>query len=261
MTASLASTLRAPWVVALAVGLLAGMLWRLPLAWVSPWLSADTLRCVDPAGSLWRGACQDLQVGAPQAPLKLGQVHWDWHLRGLLRGAIIADVRLQQPAADLTGRLTVQTSGRVRLDDTRARLDLGQPGLPAALLAWSGRVSTPGLSVSWQEGALTSLQGRVEVAGLARASGAETPWGDLSVVFAPPAGGPSAPVAVATVSSAPGNPVAVRGQLRLLPGGEWIFDGGVAGGATLPQALQRQMLLLGSPDADGYRPLSLSGRY
>lgn len=226
---------------------------RLPVAWVEPLLpAAAAIECSEPAGTLWRGRCATLTAhGATLGPL-------DWRLRpaALLRGALAGSASLrpmQGPvAADFELRLA---GGALELRAVNADVQLDPPLLPQLPATLRGRVRAQLGFVRLAGRRLEALTGRIETRGLQQVGQTATEIGDYELVF--PEGAAGAPVR-GTLRDL-GGPLSVAGTITLTPEPGYLIEGTVAPRPQTPPALARQIEFLGTPDAAGRRPFSLSG--
>jgi hypothetical protein len=228
-----------------------GLLPRIPLRAGLRILPA-TLTCSQPQGALLSGRCQDLSLRLRSGPLSLGELSWSWRPWRLLRGRLAFDLSAQ--------RGPVQASALLQFALTRIEvLDLsGQGPMDATLLralppGWSGEFEARGLRLRLEGDRLTALDGDLRVPHLRAAQGEA--WGSYQLHIPRLPGGGLAP---GTLRSLEG-PVALQGTLRLKPDRSWQLDASVAMKPGSPAAAALDFL--GPPDAQGMRPLSVSGSY
>ncbi len=243
---------RAAWItLAALLAFAAIVLARLPAAWVVPAAGTAATGCTAVEGSLWSGSCAGLFV--QRKPV--GDVSWELHPWRLFAGRLAAHVNLSSPAAVGSADAEVGPGQHLLARNLDADLPLDPkllPGLPPGL---RGQAHL-GLSlVELEHGMLTRLQGRIEVHDLQDHSGHDTPLGSYSLSFAPTAGDP-----VGQIKDL-GGPLAVEGTVKLTRQGGFEVDGTVAPRADAPKDLTDNLRFLGSPDASGRRPFSLSGTF
>jgi hypothetical protein len=109
--------------------------------------------------------------------------------------------------------------------------------------------------VQVQRGVIREIQGRIEVRNLEERSGNNTALGSYSVSFPGGSGDP-----VGTLRDLEG-PLALEGTLRLTPAPGFELEGLIAARRDAPPELVNSLRFLGSPDATGRRPFSLSGTF
>jgi len=106
-----------------------------------------------------------------------------------------------------------------------------------------------------QHGIVRQLQGRIEARNLEERSGNNTALGSYAVSF--PGGSGDQ---VGTLRDLEG-PLALEGTLRLTPAPGFELEGFIAARNGAPPELVNSLRFLGSPDATGRRPFSLSGTF
>jgi general secretion pathway protein N len=243
---------RAAWItLAALLAFAAIVLARLPAAWVVPAAGTAATGCTSVEGSLWSGSC----VGLFLERKPVGDLTWDLHPWRLFAGRLAAHLTLSSPAAAGSADAELGLGKHVVARNLDADMPLDPkllPGLPPGL---RGQAHLALSLVELQRGLLTRLQGRIEVHDLEDHSGHETHLGSYSLTFAPTAGDP-----VGQIKDL-GGPLAVDGTLKLTRQGGFEVDGTVAPRADAPQELTDNLRFLGSPDAGGRRPFSLSGTF
>ena len=242
---------RALWIALLAaVAFVAIVLARLPAAWVIPSGRREG-SCASVDGSLWGGTCAGLTVGGKA----VGDVSWELRPLRLLLGRLAAQVNLTHGAADAKGDVELTFGARVTARNVVADLPLDPnllPGMPANL---HGRAHLDLALLQVQHGIITQLQGRIEAHDLEERSGANTPLGSYVLTFPGGSGDP-----VGKLHDLDG-PLALEGTLRLTRQPGFELEGLIAARKGAPPELVNNIRLLGSPDASGRRPFSLSGTF
>ena len=223
---------------------------RLPASWVLPLARRADASCASTEGTLWSGVCGGLRVDQ----LALGDLSWELHPLALLALRVEGQASLAGPAVRGEAYLELGAAGALRARAVHAELALDPrllPGLPANLHG-SARVE---LARLWLEkGALRELQGRIEARDLEERSGENTALGSYEVRFP---GGSDLTGAVRDL----GGPLEVQGTLRLRPEGAYELEGHIAPRPGAPAELVDNLRMLGTPDAAGRRPFSLSGTF
>jgi hypothetical protein len=245
---------------ALVAGLALGVLVWMPSRALSP-LLPGALQCSAWRGTVWRGACENLQWQR----VSTGDIRWA--MRAPSSIAVLPELELQWRRADsqLSTRLLVTGLRALRLEILRADLAFAtlRESLPGTVTSqWSlpraGRLQLDGVSVTLQSAgdgvwAPTHLSGTVRGRDLA-APATMMPLGDFEAVLEQGAKDP-API-VARLRDL-GGPLSLRGELVWQPGeGRYRINAQVRGRT----AATRQLLEnLGPAAADGSRELSLEG--
>lgn len=236
-----------------AVAFLLILVVRLPAAWAAALLpAAAAIECIEPAGTLWRGHCRRLVAhGAPLGPL-------DWSLRpvALLRGALAGTASLRPVQGPVAADFELALDGgALELRAVNVDVQLDPPLLPQLPASLRGRVRAQLGLVRLADRRLEALTGRIETHRLQQVGQTATDIGDYELVFPEVAAG--APVR-GTLRDL-GGPLSVAGTVTLTTEPGYLIEGTVATRPQTPPALARQIEFLGTPDAAGRRPFSLSG--
>lgn len=214
---------------------------------------AAPLTLHDLSGSVWSGRA----AGATWHSTPLGTLQWDISPWALLRGAVAAELHLQNKEGQLTSRIDVARDGNVTLRDFDARLPaahlmLFNPGLP---------IATDGsLAVRLDEALLPpqgapALRGTVVWNRALLVAGQPLQLGDLRLVLQPGDNGGTR----GTLSDA-GGPLEINGTLILEPNRSYRLDAKLRARPEADTALATSLQLLGRPDGRGYYTLRYSGR-
>jgi general secretion pathway protein N len=240
------------WVALLAaVAFVVIVLARMPAAWVAP-PRGPQWACATIDGSLWNGTCAGLTVsGTP-----LGDLTWELHPLRLVTGRLAAHLTLNHGPADAAAADVELTFGQ-RLTARNVVADLPlDPALLSSLPAnLHGRAHVELALAEVHHGIIRQLKGRIEARNLEERSGNNTPLGSYSVSFPGGSGDP-----VGTLRDLEG-PLALEGTLRLTPAPGFELEGVIAARQGAPPELVNSLRFLGSPDATGRRPFSLSGTF
>jgi general secretion pathway protein N len=243
---------RTVWITLAAVVAFAAILVaRMPAAWLLPSGPGAPFTCQGIEGSLWSGACEGLIVQR----LPLGDLSWELAPLRLLRGRLAAHVTLNHEAAHASGELEVGLSGRLTVRRLLADLPLDPKLLPGVPPQMQGEVHADLTLLELSGSLITQLQGTLEARNLLDRTGHATALGSYLVTFPGGAGEP-----VGQLRDTAG-PLSVSGTLRLRPAGGFDLQGLVAPRADAPPELASNLKFLGSPDASGRRPFSLSGSF
>ncbi|HKD54494.1 MAG TPA: type II secretion system protein N [Steroidobacteraceae bacterium] len=223
---------------------------RMPAAWVIP-TSRPQGSCASIDGSLWSGSCAGLTVSGKS----LGDVSWELHPLKLFVGRLAAHVTLAHGPAQGSGDLELGFGQRITARNLSANLPLDprlMPGVPPTL---HGQAHLDLALAEVQRGVITQLKGRIEAHDLEERSGADTPLGSYAVTFPGGSGDP-----VGQLRDLDG-PLALEGTLRLTRQPGFELEGLIAPRPGAPPELVNNIRFLGSPDASGRRPFSLSGTF
>ena len=242
---------RSLWIALLAaVAFVVIVLARMPAAWVLPARGAQWA-CASIDGSLWGGICAGLTVsGTP-----LGDMSWELHPLRLLTGRLAAHLTLSHGPGDAAADVELTFGQRLTARNVLADLPLDPALLPSVPANLHGRAHLELALVEVQRGVIRQLQGRIDARNLEERSGNNTPLGSYSVSFPGGSGDP-----VGTLRDLEG-PLALEGTLRLTPAPGFELEGVIAARHGAPPELVNSLRFLGSPDATGRRPFSLSGTF
>ena len=239
------------WIALLAAAaFVAIVLARMPAAWVVP-TRGPQWACASLDGSLWSGTCTGLTVsGTP-----LGDLSWELHPLRLATARLAAHLTLSHGPADAAADVELTFGQRITARNLVADLPLDPALLPPVPPNLHGRAHVALALVQVQHGVIREIQGRIEVRNLEERSGNNTALGSYSVSF--PGGSGDQ---VGTLRDLEG-PLALEGTLRLTPAPGFELEGVIAARRDAPPELVNSLRFLGSPDATGRRPFSLSGTF
>ena len=242
---------RSLWIALLAAAaFVVIVLARMPAAWVVP-TRGTQWACASIDGSLWSGSCAGLTVsGTP-----LGDMSWELHPLRLLAGRLAAHLTLSHGPADAAADVEVTFGQRLTARNVIADLPLDPALLPSVPANLHGRAHVDLALAQVQRGVIRQLHGRIEARNLEERSGNNTALGSYSVSFPGGSGDP-----VGTLRDLEG-PLALEGTLRLTPAPGFELEGVIAARRGAPPELVNSLRFLGSPDATGRRPFSLSGTF
>lgn len=239
-------------IVLVIVAFAAIVLARLPASWVLP-TSGTAFSCASVAGSVWSGYCSGLRVSGAA----LGDLAWQLRPSRLLAGKLAAHVTVERPPA-IAGQADVEVGldGTLVARNLTASLPLDPALLPDLPRSVTGTLHFDlALAAITRKGVVRSLRGRIQADNIVDSSGYVTPLGSFAVTF--PGGTPRPTGNVADL----GGPLAVTGKLVLTPQPGYDFSAYVTPRASATPALVNAIEFLGTPDAQGRRPFSLSGTY
>jgi general secretion pathway protein N len=239
------------WIALLAaVAFVAIVLARMPAAWVVP-ARGSQWACASLDGSLWSGTCAGLTVsGTP-----LGDLGWELHPLRLAAGRLAAHLTLSHGPGDAVADVELTFGQRLTVRNLVADLPLDPALVPSVPANLHGRAHVQLALAQVQHGIIRQLQGRIEARNLEERSGSNTPLGSYAVSFPGGSGDP-----VGALRDLEG-PLALEGTLRITPAPGFELEGVIAARHGAPPELVNSLRFLGSPDATGRRPFSLSGTF
>jgi general secretion pathway protein N len=233
-----------------AAGFAVIVLSRLPASWIVPRVVAAACASVD--GSIWSGYCSGLAVRR----IPLGDLSWDLEPARLLAGKLAAHVVLAHGALSARADVTLGLGGAVTLRNLVADLPLDPRLVPLVPPRLRGSAHAALALARIEHGSLSALEGRIEAHDLEERTGRVTPLGSYAVTF-PGASGEELTGKVQDL----GGPLAVAGTLRLTRERGYVLEGQVAARPGAPPELAGNLVYLGSPDALGRRPFSMTGTF
>lgn len=241
------SRLKPPLWLVIALAVLGTLLVRWPLAW-SLWALPEGVTCSEPSGSLWRGRCGEVAVQGQAS----GQVAWQWRPARLFAGQLAADVDWSQGPDRMTGTIAARPGSRIAVENARGHLTLGSGPIGRATQGLSGTIDVDVLSARVHGRVIEELTGELQVHQLSSRTGQFPVSGDLALSFP---GGTSG-----TVKDR-GGPVGLDARLSFTSEPGYLVEGYVIERPDTPRALARMIAVLGTPDDQGRRPISVAGTY
>jgi len=242
---------RSLWIALLAaVAFVVIVLARMPASWIVP-ARGPQWACASIDGSLWSGTCSGLTVsGTP-----VGDLTWELHPLRLATARLAAHLTVSHGPADAAADVELGFGQRLTARNIVADLPLDPALLSSVPPNLHGRAHVDLALARVERGIIRQLQGRIEARNLEERSGNNTPLGSYSVTFPGGSGDP-----VGTLRDIDG-PLALQGTLRLTPAPGFELEGEIAARQGAPPELVNSLRFLGSPDATGRRPFSLSGTF
>ena len=242
---------RSLWIALLAaVAFVVIVLARMPASWIVP-ARGPQWACASIDGSLWSGTCSGLTVsGTP-----VGDLTWELHPLRLATARLAAHLTVSHGPADAAADVELGFGQRLTARNIVADLPLDPALLSSVPPNLHGRAHVDLALARVERGIIRQLQGRIEARNLEERSGNNTPLGSYSVTFPGGSGDP-----VGALRDIEG-PLALQGTLRLTPAPGFELEGEIAARQGAPPELVNSLRFLGSPDATGRRPFSLSGTF
>jgi general secretion pathway protein N len=244
----------------ISVGLAAVLLFAiatLPATLLAPYLQRAGLEAAALTGSIWNGQA----TGLTWRSAPLGDLQWSIAPLEVLRGRVGGAVRLTRPDGSVTTRASISFGGELRLTDAQA--DLPVEALSALPLGiprkWRGRLSGRFEEIVVSGGWPTTLRGTLDMNGLVAPPPRNTSIGSYHVEMPDP-GATDTPAGElnARVNDKEG-PFSFEGRFTLAKDRSFLLEGMLAPRGDTPPPLVRSLELLGPADANGRRPVSVSG--
>lgn len=240
--------------VAAAAAFLIALIVRMPLSWATGILHRSVI-CSGPAGSLWNGHCEALQIrrAGTAGPLLLGDTRWHVHPARLLRGQLAVDLDIAQGANSASSLLVLGLGGSLDAFNLTAQAELDSSLVPGVPANWHGQLSIVDGYLRLRDDKLVALAGVVRAQDLIEQGATPTAYGSYEINFAPFPGSSGLPVGRLRDLA---GPLQVDGTLTITPELGWQLNGNVAARDSADPELVRRLQFLGSPDAAGRRPFS-----
>jgi general secretion pathway protein N len=250
---------RRPWWL-IAVGLAAALLIAvatLPAQVFAGRLQRAGIEAAAFSGTIWNGRAQALAWRS--APL--GDLAWSIAPLEVLRGRVGGELQLTRPDGRLSTHASLSLGGTLRLADTTA-------DLPVELLAalpvgmprnWRGRLSGTFAEITVAKGWPTAIRGTLEMDGMIAPPPRNVSIGSYHVEMPDPAASDTTDGVLSARVTDKEGPLSFEGRLTLSPDRSFLLEGTVAPRGTTPPPLAQSLQFLGPPDANGRRPVSVSG--
>jgi general secretion pathway protein N len=229
-----------------------------PAARLTSRIQANGIVVAGVSGTIWHGRAAALQASG----ITLGPTEWDINAWRLFLGSLSADIHTKRDDGYLDATVQASLSGSVALRNVRGSLPLSalsNIGLPGGGTAgWGGTVQLKLDQLAFANRWPTEIRGTIEVANLVGPPQQPTPLGGYRLTF-------PAPNSTATgelhgaVMSMEDAPLEVVGSVRLTPNRSYVIEAQVGTRPNAPASIVKALQYLGSPDAQGRRPLSIAG--
>lgn len=230
------------------------LLITLPAAFMTKRLMPLGIIVADASGSVWSGRAGAVQYRG----LVLGPTQWRVKPLGLLAGRLTVELNTKRDDGRLDATVSTRFGSSLLLTHVNATLPLSTIGSMSGgmVRGWQGTVQASIDSMELTQGWPTAIEGSINVVDLVGPPSQPTSIGGYRVTFAE---SESANEVVGALSSLDGTPLDAIGTVRLLPNRSYLIDAQVGVREGAPQSIRRSLEYLGAPDAQGRRPLSISG--
>jgi general secretion pathway protein N len=236
---------------------LAFLVINLPAGMLFAQLSKRGVQASAISGTLWHGQATNVQVGV----LRLGNADWQLRFLPLFTGKLAADVKLTPAKGFAQGRVSVSLAGALSFTDLAASLPLesivGQDGLPGG---WVGTAQAKLDELVFKDNWPAVAKGTIDILDLTGPTNQPNNIGAYRLNFS----GESNSAGknnelIGTLQDMPGAAIGVSGTLKLSTGHSYELDTLIASRPNTPTSIAQDMQILGTPDAQGRRPFSVSG--
>jgi len=251
---------RKHWIALGVIAYLLFMLVRLPARVLAGTLARNGVVTGELTGTLWRGQAQQLQAGV----LNLGKVAWQWRALPLFAGQLAADIQITQDNGHAEARVALSLNGTLTVTQLNASLPLqslvGSGGLPGG---WIGKAQARFSDLSFKNNWPVSAHGELDVLDLTGPARTPNNLGSYHLSFPVTDNQKSnnEQALVGALSDRPDAAIAVTGTLKLEANRNYLLDTMVMARGNAPADIVQGMQMLGSPDAQGRRPFSVSGSF
>lgn len=249
------TSVRSKWILAGIGAYLLFVLATLPATVLTNRLARYGITSLNAGGTVWRGQVNGLQAGV----LNLGNAEWNIRFLPLLTGKLAADIKLTEPNGFAQSRVSIGLTGRVTLSDLSATLPLqsivGSGGLPGG---WVGTAQAKFSELALQDAWPVAARGTLDVVDLSGPARQPSNIGAYRLTF-PANATQSSDAVLGKLEALDGAVIDVTGTLTFAANRSYMLDTLVAARGTAPQNIAQGIQYLGSPDAQGRRPFSVSG--
>jgi general secretion pathway protein N len=214
------------------------------------------------SGTVWEGRAASLQVRG----FSVGAVQWKLHPTHVFLGRLNIDVDAKRNDGSLVSNVSLQRGGKVTLRDLRVSLPIPTitgfasmrgGGMATGMLGgWKGTLEAQLGELVIENNWPVRIAGRIDATDLVGPARQPTAIGSYRIEF--PAAQNAAELQ-GNIASHPQSPLDVVGVVRLLPGRQYVIDAQVGTRSEAPASISKALEYLGPPDAQGRRPLSMSG--
>jgi Type II secretion system (T2SS), protein N len=226
---------------------------RFPARWLGP-LLPHSLHCQQLTGSAWRGSCSGI-TGSGNVQ---GDLSWDVQVLQLLRGRLDLHLDFTILGSYARGDVAMGLGGAVHARDLTLDLPLTSALVSSLPAGAHARLQGKLARVEWTGKYFSELRGELVILDLVGPQGEV--FGNYQINFLPgaAAGGGETPVGEVHDS---GGPLQLEATVQLTHDPGYLVQGRVAPRPAASADLVDTLKYLGSPDAAGRRPFSLSGTF
>jgi hypothetical protein len=223
------------------------------IGWALPEGSGSPVKLIAPSGTIWSGEAE--KVIYQQLPL--GKVKWSFKPSNLLLGRMSYDFELADTGQKVTGVALTGVTGGYRVEQIEGLLLaswipqlVGQRQLDLA-----GKLDLSDLSISFDDGKLTSSEGRVRWLDASVTSPLNLQVGDLEAELSTDDTG----AIIAKIKDLKG-PTGVKAEVSLKNDGNFQLDGSVKPSSKTDPGLSAALSAISKPKSDGSFQLKYSGK-
>jgi general secretion pathway protein N len=243
------------WLLVAMFAYLGFLIATLPAARVLPRLAPLGIQAAGASGTLWNGRVAVLQIRG----LSLGMTQWQVHPWRLVTGKLGASIQSKSETGYLDADVLVGLGGAVTMRNVRASLPLSAlnglrlPG--GGVVGWTGTLQANVEQIELVKQWPVQFVGRIDVQDLVGPPRQPVALGSYQITFAPT---PDKNLQ-GILASADSSLLDAVGTVRLAVDRTYVVDVQVAARPGAPAQITKVLEYLGTPDANGRRPLSLAG--
>ena len=220
---------------------------RLAVQWFAP----DAVRIGGVTGSVWRGQADEMAVTGQY----FQNLQWDFKPWSILRGRPQYNVAVTTLAGTVRGAFSAGISGDLRMTDLAGTLDLARIHPALSNNSVAGTLTLDIAELLIQDGVPVAAEGEALVERLVLG---QLHAGELGAFRARLSTDDSGIVSEIEDLEAV---VEVDGRLLISPDRGYVFTGTIAPTPATPAAIDRNLPLLGSADAQGRRDFRFEGGF
>jgi hypothetical protein len=232
-------------VILAVIGFALVLIVRFPARWLGP-LLPHAIHCQQLDGSVWSGTCSGLTNGVGA----LGDLSWDLQALQLLRARLELRLDLTNQGSYLRGFVAWGFGGGFHGRDVSLDLPLTSALISSLPAGAHARLQGKLQQINWNGKYLDELQGELNILDLFGSQGQA--FGSYQAQFSSAASG---------VVHDTGGPLALDATLQLTHDPGYLLQGHIAARPSASPELADQLKYLGTADAAGRRPFSLSGTF
>ncbi len=223
------------------------------IGWALPQSSGSPVQVIGPSGSIWSGEASKLIY----QKLPLGKVKWSFKPSNLLLGRLSYDFELEETGQKLTGVALTGVTGGYRVENLEGLLLANR--IPQLLgqrqLDLAGKIDLSDLSISFDDGRLTSSEGSIRWLDASVTSPLNLTVGDLEAELSTDDAGSI----IAKIKDLKG-PTSVKAEVSLKSDGNFQVDGNVKPSSNSDPGLSAALGAISKPKSDGSFQLKYSGK-
>ncbi|MBC7983963.1 MAG: type II secretion system protein N [Candidatus Obscuribacterales bacterium] len=245
------------WIAVGAVAYLIFLVATAPATLLTRRLASQGVVIAEASGSVWSGRAAAIQYRG----FTLGATQWRINAAALLLGRLTLEFKSKRDDGFVNATVSARLSGKLHISDLRAALPLSAIGSMSSgmVRGWQGNLQAQVAELVLVQGWPVYLRGTIDATELVGPASQPASIGGYSVSFDGSDANGTAGELQGQLSSRDNAPLDVAGFLRLQPNRQYVIDAQVGTRTNAPEQIRKALEYLGPPDAQGRRPLSVSG--